>query len=221
MKNRIFVVEDEDAIRDLILMNLQAEGYETVSCGDGKEAEGILKREGNFDLVLLDLMLPGMDGFSLLEICREKEIPAICVTARSDVGSRVYGLKSGAEDYMVKPFEVLELMVRIEKVLERTKRHVESIFLDHLQIDLTGRRVWSNGQEVSLKPMEYDLLVFLAKHRNVAISREQLLDEIWGINFEGESRTVDVHIGQLRKKLDLTGYIVTVPKVGYRLQSTC
>ena len=191
---------------------------EVVPVLDGNEVEGTLEKEENFDLALLDIMLPGKDGFELLGVMKEYGIPVIYITAKADVNSKIKGLRSGAEDYIVKPFEVLELLVRVEKVLERTGKQKEIIQVKDLEIHLSEHKVTRNGQTVSLKPMEYDLLVLLAKNKNVAFTREQMLNEVWGSNYLGETRTIDVHIGQLRRKLDLSDVIKTIPKIGYRLE---
>lgn len=218
MANRILVVEDDTAISELICMNLEVTGYEVVPVLDGNEVEGTLEKEENFDLALLDIMLPGKDGFELLGVMKEYGIPVIYITAKADVNSKIKGLRSGAEDYIVKPFEVQELLVRVEKVLERTGKQKEIIQVKDLEIHLSEHKVTRNGQTVSLKPMEYDLLVLLAKNKNVAFTREQMLNEVWGSNYLGETRTIDVHIGQLRRKLDLSDVIKTIPKIGYRLE---
>lgn len=218
MANRILVVEDDTAISELICMNLEVTGYEVVPVLDGNEVEGTLEKEEDFDLALLDIMLPGKDGFELLGVMKKYGIPVVYITAKADVNSKIKGLRSGAEDYIVKPFEVLELLVRVEKVLERTRKQKEIIQVKDLEIHLSEHKVTRNGQTVSLKPMEYDLLVLLAKNKNVAFTREQMLNEVWGSNYLGETRTIDVHIGQLRRKLDLSDVIKTIPKIGYRLE---
>lgn len=218
MANRILVVEDDTAISELICMNLEVTGYEVVPVLDGNEVEGTLEKEEDFDLALLDIMLPGKDGFELLGVMKKYGIPVIYITAKADVNSKIKGLRSGAEDYIVKPFEVLELLVRVEKVLERTGKQKEIIQVKDLEIHLSEHKVTRNGQTVSLKPMEYDLLVLLAKNKNVAFTREQMLNEVWGSNYLSETRTIDVHIGQLRRKLDLSDVIKTIPKIGYRLE---
>lgn len=218
MANRILVVEDDTAISELICMNLEVTGYEVVPVLDGNEVEGTLEKAEDFDLALLDIMLPGKDGFELLGVMKKYGIPVIYITAKADVNSKIKGLRSGAEDYIVKPFEVLELLVRVEKVLERTGKQKEIIQVKDLEIHLSEHKVTRNGQTVSLKPMEYDLLVLLAKNKNVAFTREQMLNEVWGSNYLGETRTIDVHIGQLRRKLDLSDVIKTIPKIGYRLE---
>ena len=163
-------------------------------------------------------MLPGKDGFSLMDDFNEKNLPVIYLTAKDDVASKVKGLKLGAEDYMVKPFEMLELLVRIEKVLERTGRAKKILEIRDVKVDLEKHQVTKKGVAVNLKPMEYDLLVLLLQNRNIALGREEILRRVWGTEFLGESRTVDVHVGQLRKKLELYEEIRTIPKLGYRLE---
>lgn len=217
-KNRILIVEDEEAISKMIAMNLKVANYETETFFDGLEAKKGLEKDHAFDLALLDVMVPGMDGFALLEVMKVYKIPVIFLTAKDDVASKIQGLKGGAEDYIVKPFEVLELLVRIEKVLERAGKLRQTVQLSDLEISFTERTVRKNGQEIALKPMEFDLLCVLVKNKNIAISRENLLRMVWGVDYLGETRTVDVHIGQLRKKLELGEQIKTVSKIGYRLE---
>ncbi len=217
-RNRILVVEDDEPISKVIRKNLTAAGYAVAACYDGAEAAKLLASDTDFDLALLDVMLPGIDGFELMAYMKHYDIPVIYLTAKADVSSKVQGLKDGAEDYIVKPFEVLELLVRIEKVLERTGRMKQVLNAADIEINLLERSVRRNGEEISLKPMEFDLLVMLAKNKNIALSRERLLSGVWGVDFAGETRTVDVHIGQLRKKLGLWGNIKTVSKMGYRLE---
>ena len=215
---RILIVEDEAAIARLIDMNLGAANYETRIYYDGAEAAEALKEDHAYDLALLDVMLPGMDGFALLEIVKSYGIPAIFLTARDDVCSKVQGLKDGAEDYIVKPFEILELLVRIEKVLERSNKLGDVLRVLDMEINLKEHTVRKNGEEIPLKPMEFKLLAALARNKNIAVSREKLLQMVWGAGYMGETRTVDVHIGQLRKKLGLNEQIKTVSKLGYRLE---
>ena len=217
-KNKIIVVEDEEAIAKMIAMNLRVANYETKVFYDGGEAARFLKENHEYDLALLDVMLPGMDGFALLEIMKEYKIPVIFLTAKDDLDSKISGLKGGAEDYIVKPFEVLELLVRMEKVLGRTNRLGNRLKVLDLEINLEEHTVRQSGVEIPLKPMEFELLCVLAKNKNIAISREKLLSMVWGIDYMGETRTVDVHIGQLRKKLNLGEQIKTISKVGYRLE---
>lgn len=217
MKNKILVIEDEQLISDLICMNLDAAGYETAALYDGRTAEQYLKDLGadSADLALLDIMLPERDGFELLGSFQSCGIPVIFLTARADIASKVRGLKLGAEDYIVKPFEILELLVRVEKVLERTGKLKPQLVCGSLVVDLRSRRVCENGREVPLKPMEFNLLTVFLKNRNIVLGRDRLLDMVWGSDYYGETRTVDVHIAKLRKKLGSCQAIHTVPKAGY------
>ena len=215
---RILVVEDEEAIARMIAVNLECSGYAAVVFHDGKEAAEALEQDAAYDLALLDVMLPGMDGFQLFEVVRSKGIPAIFLTAKDDVVSKVTGLRGGAEDYIVKPFEVLELMVRIEKVLERTGAMKKKETVCGLEVDYEAMQVKRDGVEMHLTSMEFKLLEVLIRNRNKAVSREKLLALVWGTDFMGETRTVDVHIAQLRKKLGLEDAIRTIPKFGYRLE---
>ncbi|MBR1811625.1 MAG: response regulator transcription factor [Clostridia bacterium] len=220
MSKRILIVEDEEAIAKMIAMNLRVAGMESVIFYDGDVAAQSLYKDHNYDLALLDVMVPGKDGFALLEILKPYGVPVIFLTAKDDINSKVAGLQGGAEDYMTKPFEVLELLVRIDKVLARTQRTETVMHFDDLTIDLDGRTVRKAGEFINLKPLEFDLLAVLVKNKNIAISRDDLLRLVWGADYYGETRTVDVHIGQLRKKLDLYDKIVTVPKMGYRLEGS-
>lgn len=217
-RNRILVVEDDESISKVIQKNLTATGYAVAACYDGAEAAKVLASDADFDLALLDVMLPGMDGFELIGYMKHYDIPVIYLTAKADLDSKVQGLRDGAEDYIVKPFEILELLVRIEKVLERRGKLRQVLTAADLEINLLERSIRKNGKEIILKPMEFDLLVMLAKNKNIALSRERLLHGVWGVDYVGETRTVDVHIGQLRKKLDLADNIRTVSKMGYRLE---
>ena len=217
-QNRVLIVEDEISIAKMIAMNLKVAGDETKMFHDGREAAEALEEERAYDIALLDVMLPGMDGFSLFEIVRSYEIPVIFLTAKDDINSKIQGLQGGAEDYIVKPFDMLELMVRMEKVLERTKKLSDVIRILDVEINFLEHSVRKNGEEVLLKPMEFELLCVLARNKNIAISREELLRRVWGMDYLGETRTVDVHIGQLRKKLSLNDNIKTVSKMGYRLE---
>lgn len=216
--NRVLIVEDEISIAKMIAMNLKVANYDTVIFYDGNEAAEALTEEHDYDIAILDIMLPGMDGFALLELLKSYGIPVIFLTAKDDIGSKVQGLRDGAEDYMVKPFDMLELIVRMEKILERNNRLSDVITILDMEINFTEHTVRKNGVEIPLKPMEFELLCVLAKNKNRAISREELLRMVWGVDYVGETRTVDVHIGQLRKKLSLTDHIKTISKMGYRLE---
>lgn len=220
MKNRILVVEDERPISELICMNLEAAGYETQAVYDGTEVRELLglRRPEAADLALVDVMLPGADGFELMELFRSCGIPVIYLTAMADVASKVRGLKLGAEDYIVKPFEVLELLVRMEKVLERTGKMRPQLCYRDLVMDVKKHRVCENGCEIPLKPMEFGLLAAFLKNRNVVLCRNRLLDMVWGSDFCGETRTVDVHVANLRKKLKAAEAIRTIPKAGYMFE---
>lgn len=217
-KNRILIIEDEEAIAKMIAMNLRVANYETRIYQDGLEAEQGLQEDHMYDLALLDVMLPGKNGFELLVDMKRYDIPVIFLTAKDDLDSKIQGLTGGAEDYLVKPFEILELMVRMEKVLERRNKLEPVIRILDMEINMEEHTVRKNGVEIPLKPMEFELLAVLAKNKNRAISRENLLRMVWGVDYMGETRTVDVHIGQLRKKLGLSEAIKTVSKMGYRLE---
>lgn len=214
--SKILVAEDELAINKMICMSLNITGYETVSMQDGQEVLDYLAAGQSADLAIVDIMMPKVDGFALLEPLNKAGIPVIYLTALGDIESKVRGLSGGAEDYMVKPFEMLELLLRIEKILKRTGKSDELIKLDDVILDMKKRIVSKENEQISLTPMEYDLLCILAKNRNIALGRDKILHEIWGAGFEGETRTVDVHVAALRRKTGL--HIVSVPKIGYRLE---
>lgn len=215
---RILVVEDDPAISGFIRNNLEYTGYQVNCIADGDEADRHLEADPHYDLALLDIMLPGLDGFQLLERMQERNIPVIFLTALGDVGSKVKGLRGGAEDYIVKPFEVLELLVRIEHVLTRMGKLDAELNVRDIRIDLENRIVSRGDEEIQLKPMEYELLVMLARYKNRTLPRERLLNEVWGVDYIGGTRTVDVHIAQLRKKLGLMDEIKSISKIGYRLE---
>ncbi|MEH2944553.1 response regulator transcription factor [Lachnospiraceae bacterium KK002] len=217
---KVLVIEDETAINDLICMNLEIAGYQPVPFFDGMEFSRHLKEKDDYVLALLDIMLPGKDGFELLEELKEHDIPVIYLTAKGDLPSKVKGLRNGAEDYLVKPFEMLELLVRMDNILKRCGKSetAEEIHIRDVVINEKKRTVHKNGAEVSMQPMEFDCLLVFWKYRNRVITREQILNILWGVDFEGESRTVDVHVGNIRKKLDFSDVIITVPRVGYRME---
>ena len=214
--SKILVAEDETAINKMICMNLNITGYETVSMQDGQEVLDYLAAGQSADLAIVDIMMPKVDGFALLEPLNKAGIPVIYLTALGDIESKVRGLSGGAEDYMVKPFEMLELLLRIEKILKRTGKSEDVLKLGDITLDMKKRIVSKENEQISLTPMEYDLLCILAKNRNIALGRDKILHEIWGAGFEGETRTVDVHVAALRRKTGL--HIVSVPKIGYRLE---
>ena len=218
MKARILVIEDEPAINDLLCMNLEVAGYQTISYLDGEEASEGIAADHDFQCALVDIMLPGKDGYALLPELNRYGIPVIFLTARADIASKVKGLKEGAEDYIVKPFEMLEVMVRLEKVLERHGNTSGTIQMEDVTIDTNSHTVTKAGQEIYLKPMEYNCLMMFVQNPNKALTREQLLAGLWGIEFEGETRTVDAHVGRIRKKLGWQEKIKTIPRIGYRLE---
>lgn len=214
---KILVVEDEAPIRDLICINLEMAGYEVLSVEDGLEAKAILEKE-SVDLVLLDVMIPGIDGFSLIEQLNLDNTPIIFVTAKESVLDRVKGLRLGADDYIVKPFETIELLARIEVSLRRYKKNSSIINFKNIQVDINQRVIKLNDEAIYLTAKEYELLILFLQNRNMALTREQILDKVWGFDYIGETRTVDIHVQRIREKLDLKEYIKTVFKVGYRLE---
>lgn len=212
----ILVAEDEIPINDLICKNLKLLGYKTAQAFDGFEALGLAEKE-NFDLVLLDVMLPGMSGFQV-KTRLAKDLPVIFVTAKTSVSDQLTGLNLGAEDYITKPFDTLVLIARVENVLRRTRKNDAVFTIKDCVIDLSMRTVYKNGERVDLALQEYNLLEALVLNRNFALSREKLLQLAWGYDYSGDTRTVDVHIQRLRKKLGLYREIATVYKYGYRLE---
>ena len=215
---RILTVEDDENIAKSIKAILSTVNYDCDICYDGSAAVDVITK-GNYDLILLDVMLPGKDGFEIIEEIRGREVPVIFLTAKSDVNDKVRGLRSGADDYIAKPFEAIELLARVEAVLRRAHKNENALKFRNIVADLDGRQVTLDGKPVMLTPREFSLLVFFMQNVNMAISREQLLSAVWGYSYMGENRTVDVHINLLRKKLELHGALVTIPKVGYRLES--
>ncbi|MBE6024972.1 MAG: response regulator transcription factor [Cellulosilyticum sp.] len=212
---KILIVDDEEAINKLVKNNLCLIGHQCEQAYDGKEAlEKIQTNE--YDLILLDVMLPYKSGFEIIQ--EIKDTPVIFLTAKDRLEDKIEGLTSGAEDYIVKPFEILELIARINIVLRRTKKEAKEVEIGQVQINMESQIVKCMGQMIELKPQEYALLEVLIQNRNLALSREKLLELAWGFEYEGDTRTVDVHIQQLRKKLKLEDYIKTVYKVGYRLE---
>lgn len=214
----ILIVEDDGNIARMIEATLSMVGYRCDGCADGKEAVRRIL-EGSYDLILLDVMLPGMDGFEILTKIKNKGTPVIFLTALQDVGDKVKGLRLGAEDYIVKPFEAVELLARIEVVLRRTNAGRQLLSYETIQVDLQKHVVIKDGERVSLTPKEFDVLVFFMQNVDIAITRERLMAAVWGYEFEGESRTVDIHVQQVRRKLGLKGRLVTIPKLGYCLES--
>ncbi len=211
----ILIAEDEKPINELIKRNLNLVGHTAIQVYDGYDAVSETQKR-DVDLILLDVMLPGLSGFEVKEQI-STDIPVIFVTAKTGLNSRLKGLGLGADDYLEKPFEILELLARIEAVLRRTHKQQSSFELDGCSVNLGMRRVHVFGKEVFLTPQEFELLDVLIKNRNLALSRDKLLELAWGYDYEGDSRTVDVHIQKLRKKLGWEKQLQTVYKLGYRL----
>lgn len=212
----ILIVEDEQSINDLIAMNLELVGHTSQQAFAGDEALGYIKQH-TYSLIIMDIMLPGLDGFALMEHIPEST-PVIFLTAMSNLADRVKGFKLGADDYIVKPFETIELLARIEAVLRRTHQVSHVFSLDNTVVNLESRTVTVDGNEIELALREYELLEILIKNKNIALSREKLLKMAWDYDYLGETRTVDVHIQKLRKKLNWENRIKTVYKLGYRLE---
>jgi len=235
MTEKILVVEDELALRETIAYNLKQQGYEVITAEDGESAIVQAKSE-NPDLMLLDVMLPNVDGFEVCRILRSTmNFPILMLTARSSEIDRVLGLEMGADDYIVKPFSMRELLSRVKAQLRRVKlirnersqttpqaEPIEILRFDNLAIDSVRREMTIDGQPLALKPKEYDLLTYLAEHRRAALSREVILREVWGWEFSGGTRTVDVHVRWLREKIEKDPAkptrIITVHGVGYRFE---
>lgn len=214
---RILVLEDEKAINDLIALNLGMVGHTAMQAFTGKEALK-LAREVPFDLLIIDVMLPDTDGFRVYE--KLKGIPAIFVTALGETADKVKGFERGADDYIVKPFEMAELLLRVEAVLRRTNKSEDRYSFGGLEVDFDAKTVLKDGVPVEIAMQEFALLEVLIKNRNIALSRQRLMREAWDVSFVGESRTVDVHIQRLRKKLGLEDQIKTVYRLGYRFEET-
>ncbi len=215
---KVLVVEDEKAISDLISMNLEDAGYQCTCVYNGMAAADLLV-EHRYDLILLDIMLPEVDGYELLEYIRPMEIPVIFITAKAGLQDRVKGLDLGAEDYIVKPFEIVELLARIKVVLRRYHKISErQLMFHHLKIDAESRRVWSHGTEVELTPKEMDLLLLFVRNQNMTLFRDKIYETVWESTFNGDTRTLDLHIQRLRKKLELEPYLKTIYRCGYRLE---
>lgn len=212
----ILIVEDDKHINELIKRNLQLVGHNCTQCFDGASALKELYK-ASYDLVLLDVMLPEISGFDL--ISKFEDIPVIFVTAKGELNDKLQGLSLGAEDYIVKPFEMLELIARVGVVLRRKDKTEKLFVLRDTRVNLEQHSVTVGGEEVSLTPQEYNLLETLITNKNVAMSREKLLELAWGYDYEGDTKTVDVHIQKLRKKLQWENEIKTIMKMGYRLET--
>lgn len=213
---KILIVEDEEPINRLIKQNLSLAGHSCEQIYDGAAARERLMSGADYDLIILDVMLPHVDGFALMEYAGKN--PVIFLTAKSGIEDKITGLTSGAWDYLTKPFEMLELIARVNLVLKKTKKESRRIRIGQTEIDLEARSVFVAGKEAELTRQEFELLETLIRNRNIALSREKLLELAWGYDYMGDTRTVDVHITKLRKKLGLEREIKTVYKMGYRLE---
>lgn len=215
---RVLIVEDEKPIRDLIALHLSESGYKCETAADG--AEGADKiRLGKFDLVLLDIMMPEVDGYELLEYIRPFEIPVIFITAKHSVEDRVKGLRRGADDYLVKPFDMVELQARVETVLRRYHKTERYAAIGGVEIDFDAHTVTRGGISIPLTVKEFGLLALFVKNKNIALFRERLYEEVWETEYDSDSRTVDLHVQRLRRKLGWEHILVTVHKIGYRLEA--
>ena len=214
---RILIVEDEKPISNLIRMSLTREGYSCTCAFDGASAADLLE-ENQFDLILLDVMLPHVDGFELMEYIRPLEIPVFFFTARDSVADRVRGLRLGAEDYIVKPFEVIELLARVDVVLRRYQKCDMVLRIDGLEIDTCSMQVWRDGTEISLTRTEYELLLLFARNPHRAMYRETIYERVWGGEYPFGSKAVDLHVQRMRKKVGWEKVLKAVNKVGYRLE---
>ena len=214
---RILAVDDEKPIAELIRFSLKRAGYECVCVYDGVEAANIIEKE-TFDLILLDIMLPGIDGFELMEYIRTTGIPVIFLTAKNAVHDRVKGLRMGAEDYMVKPFDVLELLARVDGVLRRHGKLQSDLQVGELLIQTLSMQVFRNGEKISLTRKEYELLLLFAQNPGIVLSKNTIYERVWGGDYPDSTRTVELHIQRMKKKVGWTNEIVPVYGMGYRLE---
>jgi DNA-binding response OmpR family regulator len=213
----ILIVEDEQAIANLISTTLRDEGYRCTCAFDGKQGADLIERD-NYDLVLLDIMLPEIDGYELLEYIKPLGMPVIFISAKGAVDDRIKGLRLGADDYLAKPFQIGELLARVEAVLRRYGKSERELVFADVAINTESRQATQNGEPVELTVKEFDLLVELVRNKNVALYRDRLYEKVWGDEFTGETRTLDSHIQRLRKKLGWDDRIKTVFRIGYRLE---
>ena len=213
---KILIAEDEEPIANLIRMNLTRAGYQCKWAADGKEAADYMQGE-QFDLVLLDIMLPEINGYELMEYAGRLQLPVIFLTALGSTEHKVKGLKMGADDYLPKPFEIVELLARVEAVLRRYNKAETVVKVADVVVDISSHTVTQNGQEIYLTPKEFELLLLFARNRNIALYRETIYENVWGGEYMGQSRTVDLHVQRLKKKLQWEEVITAVYKVGYRL----
>lgn len=221
-KNRILIVDDEKNIRNVISEYAKFDGFETVEAADGMEAVEICRRE-DFDLIIMDIMMPRLDGYSAVkEIRKTKQTPVIMLSARGEEYDKLFGFEIGVDDYVTKPFSPKELLARIRAVIKRSAPaepadSKQTLIFEGLEIDMSGRVVKVDGVPASLTPKEYDLLFYLVRNKGIALSREKLLEEVWGYDFYGDDRTVDTHIKMLRNSLgEYRKFIITLRGMGYK-----
>lgn len=220
---KILVVDDEKMIRNVIKEYAEFDGFEVAEAGDGMEAVEICRRE-DFDLIVMDIMMPRLDGYSAIkEIRKTKQIPVIMLSARGEEYDKLFGFEIGVDDYVVKPFSPKELLARIKAVLKRAcakEQQMDILRFEGLEINVTGREVVVDGKPVSLTPKEYDLLFYLVRNKGIALSREKLLEEVWGYDFFGDDRTVDTHIKMLRNSIgEYRKFIKTLRGMGYKFET--
>ena len=215
---KILIAEDEEPIANLIRMNLKKAGYACECAYDGQEAADRME-EGHYDLLLLDIMLPKINGYELMEYAKSIQLPVIFITAMDSTENKVKGLKMGAEDYLAKPFEIVELLARVEAVLRRCNKIGRMLHVLDVDIDLSSRMVMQDNQQILLTLKEYELLLFFARNPNIALYREVIYEQVWEKEYTGDSRTVDLHVQRLKKKLGWDKHICAVYKIGYRLET--
>ncbi len=215
---KILIAEDEEPIANLIRMNLKKAGYACECAYDGQEAADRME-EGHYDLLLLDIMLPKINGYELMEYAKSIQLPVIFITAMDSTENKVKGLKMGAEDYLAKPFEIVELLARVEAVLRRCNKIGRMLHILDVDIDLSSRTVMQDNQQILLTLKEYELLLFFARNPNIALYREVIYEQVWEKEYSGDSRTVDLHVQRLKKKLGWDKHICAVYKIGYRLET--
>ena len=216
-KQKILIVDDDNNIAELISLYLTKECFETMIVNDGESVMPVMESFSP-NLILLDIMLPGADGFDIIEYIRPLKVPVIFITARDHVRDKVKGLKLGADDYLVKPFDVVELVARVEAVLRRYNKAEQKLTAGDVTVDVDARRVTKAGRPVVLTNKEFGLLVLFIKNKNVALFRETLYEKVWEEEYYGDSRTLDLHVQRLRRKLGWERCLVAVYKVGYRLE---
>lgn len=222
---RMLIVDDEDKIRELIRKYAVFEGYEVEEATDGMDAVEKC-RKNDFDIIIMDVMMPFIDGFAACkEIHKTKNIPVIMLSARGEEYDKIHGFEVGVDDYVVKPFSPKELMMRVSAIIKRTSRAEEKaeheiLTFEGLSVDFTGRLVYIDGQKIDMTPKEYELFFYLVKNRGIALTRDKLLNDVWGYDFYGDDRTLDTHIKLLRKSLGVYAkFIVTLRGVGYRFEA--